>query len=971
MLAGWEKIRIFPLLKGKYQKYKVVVVKYLQDDSPLHNFQIIISSWQQWEIVGKMGTTRENIGSVSGITACKTQNKEGKEGNEKEHFFSENPNPIIRAGREGTILFANEAAFPLLESWGMEKGKKLPLKVINIIAAVFEKKERAELEFQGEEKSYSITFQPVFEEDAVDLYGFDISGQKRLKIEEDEKHALMESLLKRLTREISLKNEKLRKEISERKQIEKALRNHLQFMKIMMDTIPAPVFYKNGDGKYLGCNKLFENIITGLEEKAIIGKSFSELKTQIPFPVSRGHQLLDMDLLKKGGKHIYETELLCADGQNRNFLATRAVFKEETGESSLLAGVLLDISEHKHVEKVLRENLHFQESFLDAIPIPVFYKNMEGIYLSCNEMFARELLGLPKEQVIGKTMWELRAVIPEEFAQIYEEFDQKVRGGEGNGKPLHFEAKAKCARKGEIRDFLYTKALYSDIDGEAIGIVSVMQDISERKRAEKVLQDSEERYRLVAEQTGQLIYDHDMLSGTNDWAGAIERLTGYTIEEYLKFNIGQWSGHIHPEDRKTAVCAHFHGDAVYHEEYRLRKKDGSYFYAEDTGKYLRDEKGKIYRLIGVIKDITEQKLARKELEKSEERFRSFMNNFKGIAFQGNLDFTTIFMHGDVKGITGYEAEDFTSGKLHWKKLIFSEDLPKVKEISEKLESDPKALIEREYRIKHRNGKFRWVHELMQNICNSSGKPVFVQGSIYDITERKEAEEILNKIQGVRKREIHHRIKNNLQVISSLLELQAEKFKDEEVLEAFRESQNRVISMSLIHESLHGSRDVETLDFSAYLRKLTDELLTSYTSGREKISLQLEVEEVYFGMDLAIPLGIIINELVSNSLKHAFPEGKGHIHIKLCRQKSQKGENPVSKIEETEKTEVDKNKSDDSLFTLIVSDNGIGFPEEFDFRHMDSLGLQLVNTLVEQIEGIIELKRNKGTIFKLNFKDVIS
>lgn len=932
----------------QHAKFNIVVTKYFKIKNSYYSFYN--TTYYNIKFTGTFKNPEKiingkNPGSVSGITGSKTQNETDMEGKQQEHFFSKNPNPIIRAGKDGIIIFANEAALPLLESWGTAAGETLPPELRNLIRDVFEKERGKQLEVQAGEKVYSVTFQPVLEDEVVDLYGFDINDRKQAEKEENEKHTSLENLLKSLTREISFKNENLQREINERKKVEKTLRNHLRFLKTMMDAIPAPVYYKDGEGKYLGCNKLFESLIMGLEEKELIGKLLNEVETKMPPAVARGYQMLDMELLRKGGKHVYETELLCSDGLNRNFLASRVVFRDKIGNVALLAGVLLDISELKHVEKALLENLHFQEIFLDAIPIPIFYKDMKGTYLSCNEMFAGELLGLSKEKVIGKTMYDLKEEIPEELTVVYEKSDRKVMR---EGEPLCFEAKAKCSKRGEIRDFLYTKALYSDIDGNSLGIVSVMQDISNRKIAEKILRESEERYRLAAEQTGQLIYDHDMLTGTNDWAGAIEKLTGYRVEEYQIFNIDQWSDHIHPEDRKTAVCAHYHNDDVYHEEYRLRRKDGSYFYAEDSGKYLRNEKGDIYRLLGVIKDITEQKLSREKLEKSEERFRSFMENFKGIAYQGNMDFRAVFMHGAVKEITGYEAEEFTSGRLLWDRMIFPEDMPLIMESSEALRSDPKVLIEREYRIKHKDGKVRWAHELIQNVCDASGKPVLLQGSIYDITERKEAEEILEKVQGVRKREIHHRIKNNLQVISSLLELQAEKFRDEEVLEAFRESQNRVISMSLIHESLHGSRDVETLDFAAYLRKLTAELLASYTSGSEEISLQLDIEEVYFGMDTAIPLGIIINELFSNSLKHAFPEGKGNIYIKLYG------------------SEICENVN--SLFTLVVSDNGVGFPEEFDFRDMDSLGLQLVNTLVDQIEGTIELERGLGTKFRLNFEE---
>ncbi|WP_269852102.1 sensor histidine kinase [Methanosarcina horonobensis] len=219
-----------------------------------------------------------------------------------------------------------------------------------------------------------------------------------------------------------------------------------------------------------------------------------------------------------------------------------------------------------------------------------------------------------------------------------------------------------------------------------------------------------------------------------------------------------------------------------------------------------------------------------------------------------------------------------------------------------------------------------------------------------------------KTEEIRKKEIHHRIKNNLQVISSLLSLQADHFSDRRVKESFHDSQNRVISMSLIHEELYRTGetgDVETFDFKAYIQKLASELFRSYVVGNKNIHLKLDMESAFLGMDTGIPLGIIINELVSNSLKHAFPtERDGEVQIKLHR----------LHIDENRESNRDQDRCDVSEFLLIVSDNGIGLPENIDFRHTSSLGLQLVNILVDQIEGNIELKRGKGTEFRIKFRE---
>lgn len=204
-----------------------------------------------------------------------------------------------------------------------------------------------------------------------------------------------------------------------------------------------------------------------------------------------------------------------------------------------------------------------------------------------------------------------------------------------------------------------------------------------------------------------------------------------------------------------------------------------------------------------------------------------------------------------------------------------------------------------------------------------------------MTERRQIEQI-------RKKEIHHRIKNNLQVISSLLDLESDKFQDQKVIEAFRNSQSRVISMALVHEELYKSEDMESIDFSDYIIKLVNDLSHSYMMDTGDINIRIHIDAIFLDMDVAIPLGMIVNELVSNSFKHAFrPGDKGDILIDLS--------------------------FDGEKFTLVVCDNGAGFPEEVNFRETESLGLQLVTTLVDQIDGTIELERTEVTRFIITFK----
>lgn len=217
---------------------------------------------------------------------------------------------------------------------------------------------------------------------------------------------------------------------------------------------------------------------------------------------------------------------------------------------------------------------------------------------------------------------------------------------------------------------------------------------------------------------------------------------------------------------------------------------------------------------------------------------------------------------------------------------------------------------------------------------------------YIITKRKHAEEQIKaslKEKEVLLREIHHRVKNNMQIISSLLKLQAGYIEDKKYLEMFKESQNRILTMSLVHEKLYRSKDFTKINFKEYIHNLANGVFQSYSGRSSNILLNLNIENVELGIDSAIPCGLIINELVTNSLKHAFPgEKKGEIKIVL-------------------------GKIDGNEYELTVSDNGIGIPEDIDFRKTETLGLHLVSILAEdQLSGKIKLDRSRGTEFSIRF-----
>ncbi len=214
----------------------------------------------------------------------------------------------------------------------------------------------------------------------------------------------------------------------------------------------------------------------------------------------------------------------------------------------------------------------------------------------------------------------------------------------------------------------------------------------------------------------------------------------------------------------------------------------------------------------------------------------------------------------------------------------------------------------------------------------------------DISERKKMEKELQKSLEEKEmllKEIHHRVKNNLMIISSLLNLQSRYVKDKKVLDVFKDSQNRARSMALIHDKLYQSSHLKSINIADYIPTLTSDLFRTYSTDSGRIELDFDLEESMIDVNTMIPLGLIVNELLSNCLKHAFPDDEnGKITIGFHHK--------------------------DQKYQFKVSDNGIGLPEDLDFKNTESLGLRLVNILTDQINGEIKLKRDKGTEFTIEF-----
>jgi two-component sensor histidine kinase len=226
---------------------------------------------------------------------------------------------------------------------------------------------------------------------------------------------------------------------------------------------------------------------------------------------------------------------------------------------------------------------------------------------------------------------------------------------------------------------------------------------------------------------------------------------------------------------------------------------------------------------------------------------------------------------------------------------------------------------------------------------ATGAPIMI-GTSQDITETRRKEKIIEdslREKEILLKEIQHRVKNNMQIISSLLSIQSQFAVDEKDARMFQDSQDRIHSMSLVYDQLHMDQNLTEISLPEYVNELVNNLINSFSLDAKNISSRVEVDNINVNLDIAIPCGLLVNELVTNSLKHAFPDNrKGIIGISM--------------------------RKEGSMLKIAVSDNGIGLPENFDISNSPTLGMTLLHTLGAQLGGKVELENNNGTVFHSSF-----
>ena len=469
---------------------------------------------------------------------------------------------------------------------------------------------------------------------------------------------------------------------------------------------------------------------------------------------------------------------------------------------------------------------------------------------------------------------------------------------------------------------------------------------AKQAEAATALRERESLYRSLVEASSNGIAFADLQGKVISCNRQKALLLGYSSPEELT-GIDEFTL-IAPEDRDRALSefAKFQSQEgiVRNVELNIVRKDGSVFPAELNGVQIRDREGCLTGWVSIMHDISDRKRAAAAFQEAEKKYRTLVDvSLMGIYItQNNI---LKFCNQRMAEIFGYDRPEDVLGR-HINQFILPESWPLVDQQIKLRESGQVEKAEYQFKGIKKDGTVIDVGVLGGRIVHE-GRPA-MQGCLIDISDHLRAVEQIRsalKEKEVLLREIHHRVKNNMQIISSLLNLQSTQLRDKKDRFLFKETQNRIRSLALVHEKLYQSKNLARIDFAEYIRSLITYLWQFYMIDSETIHLHMELEEAFLDLNTAIPCGLIVNELISNILKHAFPVGrKGEARIAL--------------------THAGGNKH-----MLVVQDDGIGFPENVDFRKAETLGMQIVNMLVQQLDGTIELEREDGTTFKIVFEEL--
>jgi PAS domain S-box-containing protein len=725
-------------------------------------------------------------------------------------------------------------------------------------------------------------------------------------------------------------------DITERKKMEEALRQSETEYRALFETTGFAKVIVEEDMLISKINKEFE-LISGYSRAEMEGKKkWTEFVAEDDRERIRAYHRLRR-VSEKAVPRSYEFHYLTKKGELRTGSATIDLIQ---GTKKSIASIV-DITDRKHTEEELRETRDYCENLFNYANAPIIVWDPSFTITRFNHAF-EHLTGRRAIEVVGKP---LDILFPEDKREEAMTLIRRALAGE-RWETVEISI---LRADGTVKIVLWNSAtLYAEDGTTPIATIAQGQDITDRKCAEEKLRQTSDYLENLFNYANAPIIVWDPSFTITRFNHAFEHLTGRRAIEV----VGKPLDILFPEDKReeamTLIRRALAGERWETVEISILRADGTVKIVLWNSATLYAEDGTTpIATIAQGQDITDRKRAEEALQSAHVKMRATFDSIREPMNVVDLDFNLMEVNDALiktyglpnkESVIGHKCFEVMKGRKDMCPNCAVAEVYRTKDPTYRISTskDEISTEERSFEI--------FAYPIMDEHGELYGAVEFTR----DITDRKQAEEQIKtslREKEILLREIHHRVKNNLQIISTLLYLQSRSIKEKKASEMFKDSQNRIKSMALIHDKLYQFKDLGKIDVAGYIRDLATDLFHSYGIKPDGIKLKINVYEVLLGVNTAIPCGLMINELVSNALKHAFPDGKkGEIRIELIRSVNEK------------------------TFTLIVSDNGIGFPEDLDFRNTKTLGLQLVITLVDQLDGIIELDRRRGTEFKITFAE---